>query len=98
MAIVVEEEKRGFGILTFIIWLAIIGVIGFGAYYIFFIQPEVVDIVFPSSLSNLSDLSENIDALRPELIESDPVFNSLKRWVTTPISPEVGRSNPFLSF
>lgn len=96
MAIIVEEEKRGSGILTFITWVTIIGVIGFASYFVFFKQPEIIDIVVPPEFEDIEEISKA--ELRPEAIESDPVFNSLKQYVTLPKEGEVGRSNPFLPF
>ena len=98
MAIVVEEEKRGHGILMFLVWIIIIGIIGFGTYAVFFQQPEVVDIIIPDELQNVANISSRIKELQPEVIQNDPVFKSLERWITPPSKSEVGRSNPFLSF
>ena len=98
MAIVIEEEKKGFGLLTILVWLVILGIVGFGTYAVFFEQPEVVDIIIPSELQNVANISGRIKELQPESIQSDPTFNSLERWVTVPTQGETGRANPFLSF
>jgi len=98
MAIIIEEEKRGSGILTLLVWVIIIGIIGFGTYAVFFKQPQVVDIIIPDELQNVANISSRIKELQPESIQSDPTFNSLQRWVTVPVKGETGRANPFLAF
>lgn len=95
MAIVIEEEKRGLGLLNGLMWLGVLAVVSFATYYIFFKQPEVVGEFIPSK-----DIFENIDQLSaitldPEIIKN-PAFKSLTSYVTVPKSGQAGRPNPFL--
>jgi len=96
MAIVVEEGKNKVNSLKILSWIVIIVVIFFGTYYIFFRQPEVIDIVTPSGFEDTSRISRIV--LDPETIENDSVFKSLKSYITVPESGESGRANPFTPF
>ena len=94
MAIIIEERKRGFGFLNSILWLAIVGVIFFATYYIFFKTPEIFDVVLPAeeAFKDVERLSKI--TLDPEIINS-PAFKSLTIYVTVPESGKAGRLNPF---
>ena len=95
MAIIIEENKKGFGLLNTLMWLIVIIVISFATYYIFFKKPEVIGEFIPPK-----DIFENIDQLStitldPEIIKN-PAFQSLTSYITVPVSGRAGRPNPFL--
>ncbi len=97
MAIIVEEGKKSFGFLNFIIWLLVLGIVFFATYYIFFKQPEVVHEFIPSA-----DIFENINPLSkitldPEITKS-PAFTALTVYITSPGQTRSGRTNPFAPF
>ena len=100
MAIVVEEEKRGGGVggglLNSLLWIALIGGIAFGAYYVFFQKPELVEIAVPSDFKNTEQISKL--ELHPEEVLESPQFKNLRAYVTPLPLPETGKSNPFLGF
>lgn len=94
MAIIVEEEKKGGGFIGFLTWILLIGVIAFATYYIFFKEPEKVEIIIPANFENITEISAK--KIEPEVIQNDPVFKSLEALTTPPSSAKVGRVNPFL--
>lgn len=96
MAIIIEEEKKGIGFTTILVWLIILGVIAFAAYYLFFKQPDIIDIVAPPVLDKTSELSKI--KLNRATIDNDAIYNSLKSYITVPKDTPQGRLNPFLSF
>lgn len=98
MAIVVEEQKRGAGnAVSVVIWLVLLGVIGAAVYYIFFAQPDLVDVAAPAPpnfarTEQIAKLTLNV-----EEILSDARFQDLQPYVTPPETGTFGRANPFLS-
>ena len=95
MAIFVEEEKNRINLISIITWLVILLIIGLAAYYIFFAQPQLVEITAPAALQNIDPLSKvNIN---PEDIVNGPGFQSLKSTITLPVPGNAGRENPFLA-
>jgi flagellar basal body-associated protein FliL len=94
MAIVIEEEKNKINILSIITWLVIIVIIGLAVYYIFFSQPQLIEVATPSSFQNINPLAKiNIS---PENVINGPAFQSLKSTITLPAPGNAGRGNPFL--
>jgi hypothetical protein len=94
MAILVEEEKKPVnwvGIATAII---IIGILFFGAYYVFFKDPGVIEgLTAPKDLQNITQLSKtNID---PSKIIQSTEFKNLKDLADPLVLPSAGRANPF---
>lgn len=96
MAIIVEEGGKRTSFVGILIWLIVVGVIGSASYYIFFKQPEIVDIVVSSDLEDAAELSKI--KLNRATIDSDPVFLSLEPYITPPTDADVGRLNPFAPF
>lgn len=95
MAIVIEEEKKsGGGLISFLTWLILIGVIGFATYYIFFKKPERVEVIIPANFENINEISTR--KLDPEVIQNNEIFKSLVSHSTPPAEARVGRANPFL--
>jgi hypothetical protein len=96
MAIVIEGETKKVNIVNILTWLVVLVVIVAAAYYIFFAQPQLVEVVTPASFKNISPLA-NLN-LNPEEVVSGASFQSLKQYVTPPTPGNFGRSNPFLPF
>ena len=93
MAIIIEQEKKSvnwFGIITAIV---IIGVLFAGAYFVLFTKPELIEIVVPGKVSDLSQLSQL--SFNPEELLNSPQFKVLKQFDTDVAIPQPGRSNPF---
>jgi len=98
MAIVIEEEKNKSGLITAIIWIIVLAIIVAAIYYLFFSQPQLIEVVVPTNLQNAQNISKiNIN---PDLLNSNPVFNQLKPYniQSTSSGTNIGRSNPFLSY
>jgi len=94
MAIVIEEEKNRISPISIITWLVILVIVGLAVYYIFFSQPQLVEITAPSSFQNINPLSK-VD-VNPEDVINSPGFQSLKSTIA-PLAPgNTGRENPFL--
>jgi hypothetical protein len=95
MAIIIEEEKNKISLISIATWLVVLLIIGLAVYYIFFSQPELVEIAAPAAIQNLDPLRKiNIS---PDEIVNSPAFHSLKSTVTLPTPGNTGRSNPFLA-
>lgn len=96
MAIIVEEEKNKIGLVSILTWAAVLVIIGVTVYYIFFAKPEIIEVAVPSNFKNITPLSQI--KLNPEDVINNPVFQSLKQYVSSPKVQSVGRANPFLPF
>ncbi len=99
MAIVVEEEqgKSGGGLFAIITWVVILGVLGAAAYYIFFKNPELVQIATPTDLQNTEALSKlSLNALEDTV--NNAKFQALKRYITPAPAQATPKTNPFLGF
>ncbi|KKW45484.1 MAG: hypothetical protein A3A43_00835 [Candidatus Liptonbacteria bacterium RIFCSPLOWO2_01_FULL_56_20] len=97
MAIIIEEEKNRVGIVGFIGWLVVIAVIAAALYYVFFKQPELIEVDVPENVRNAEELSQKI-TLNPDAVVQSPAFQALKRYVTPSAPATLGRQNPFLGF
>ena len=96
MAIIVEEEKSRISLVTVVIWLAILIVIGVAAYYIFFTEPQLVEVTSqPAGFENLNPLSKI--NLNPNDLLTSQAFQSLKQYIELPVAGNAGRPNPFLA-
>ncbi len=98
MAIVIEEgtKKNSLTIINVLLWVLFLAGLGAFGYYIFFKQPELVEVAAPASFSSTEQISKL--ELHPEEIISNSQFKSLKSYVTIPAPSNIGRSNPFSQF
>jgi len=96
MAILVQEEKKGTNWVTVLSTIIIIGAIFAGAYFLFFKKPELIEVVAPGSLQNVSSISKL--TFNPQEVLQSPAFKLLRRYGTAPTPPTPGRSNPFRPF
>ncbi len=95
MAIVIEEERNGGNIVKILMWLLILVVVAVAGYYIFFAEPELVEIVVPPNLQNKNISSLTGINLNPEEVVGGREFKSLKQYVNPPQPGNAGKSNPF---
>jgi len=95
MAIIVEEEKNRINIARILIWLTVLMILGAVVYYIFFTQPQLVNVVAPTAFDNIDPLAD-VD-LNPQEVVDNPVFKALERHITPPVPENAGRSNPFVA-
>ena len=95
MAIIVEEEnnKSSVSLILVASWVVAIAIVGAGAYYVFFANPQLVETALPSNFKNTQDLSKI--NLQPDEVANNLFFKSLR----TPIVPQnaasPGKANPF---
>lgn len=93
MAIVVEEEKKKGNWITALSVAAFLAVIFFGGYYLFFKQPELIDVVAPADLERLRVISEV--RFNPRDVVDSPSFQALRNFIGTSTTPRAGKANPF---
>jgi hypothetical protein len=94
MAIVIEEEGNKTNIVGTVTWVVVLVIIVLTIYYVFFAQPQLVEVVAPANFKNIDPLA-NV-TLNLEDVTGNRNFQNLKQYIT-PISPgNYGRSNPFL--
>ena len=95
MAIVVEEHRSNGGLLTVLLWAAVMVAVAVGLYYLFFKAPTLIEIKASGSFKNIQELSRiNLD---PKEVKDNAVFKSLNPYINTQNIPTpTGRSNPFL--
>ncbi len=96
MAIVVEEEKKPVNWVALLTTIIIIVVLFLGAYFLFFKKPELIEVVVPGSLKEVSQLSQV--SFDPDSVLSSPAFKLLRQYGTAITPAATGRSNPFLPF
>lgn len=94
MAIVIEEEKREINWYALIIAVVVIAVIGATIYFLFFIKPELAEVVVPSRLKELPEIVK-IKLNQADVFENSFVKNNLNKYVEPIISEGAYNSNPF---
>jgi len=96
MAILVQENKKETNWVTILSTVIIILVIFAGAYFLFFKKPELIEVVAPGSLQNVSSISKL--SFDPHGVLNSPTFRLLRQYGSAPAEPSPGRSNPFKPF
>ncbi|MCL5733516.1 MAG: hypothetical protein M1334_02525 [Patescibacteria group bacterium] len=95
MAIVIEEKKTKSGFVTVILWLVVLGIIIGAAYYLFFNQPQLIEVVVPGNLQSAQNLTKI--SVNPQIVE--PLLQSLHSYIQSTGAPtNIGRPNPFISY
>ncbi len=98
MTYFIEEEKKQVNIIFLILVIFLLIVFFVGGYYLFFTKPELLDVVAPSQLRMVNELTKaNFDV---EEVINSPAFRSLKNYYTSQslTTSTIGRENPFLPF
>lgn len=96
MAITVEQEKKPINWVAALVTIIIVAVLFIGSYFLFFKKPELIEIVVPGTLQNVSSISRlTVD---PEDVLNLPTFKLLRQYGTSVTIPTPGRSNPFKPF
>ena len=96
MAIVLEEEQRSRNWPVIITSIVIIAVLFFGAYYLFFKKPELIEVVVPGNLQDLTRLSGA--RFDPKAVVDSAVFKTLRDYSAPIALPPTGKDNPFQPF
>lgn len=96
MAIVIEQEKKPVNWFNVIVIIVVVAILFAVVYFIFFNQPQLIDVVVPGTLSNIKELSQ-------VQIDPTPVVGTLNKYFTNNYGssltiPTPGRPNPFLPF
>lgn len=97
MAIVLEGEKKSIDWGFILGILCIVGIIGVAIVYLFFVNPETVQLLTTSpNQQRLAEFSKL--KLKPEEVLNSPAFQALRTTATMPIPSEgeVGKINLFL--
>ncbi|MEK7636058.1 MAG: hypothetical protein AAB405_03140 [Patescibacteria group bacterium] len=94
MAIVIEEEKREINWYALIVAVVVIAIIGTAVYFLFFVKPELAEVVVPSRLKELSEIVK-IKLNPADVFENPFVKNNLNKYVEPIISEGAYNSNPF---
>lgn len=93
MAIVVEQEKKKVNWITALSVAVFLAVVFFGGYYLFFKQPELIDVVAPAELERLRAISSV--RFDPREVVDSPAFQGLRPFAGTVPTPLTGKANPF---
>lgn len=95
MAIQLEDDKKGINWVAVFTVLIILSAVGSAIFYIFFINPEQVEVFISPELRSLSDF-EKI-SFKPNDLLSNASFQSLKSHVnfSLPSQEMIGKANPF---
>ncbi len=72
----------------------IVGALFAGVYFFLFKRPELIDVVLPNDLQNLSSIS-NIP-FQPERVFNSEKYKALREYGGQIIVPQAGKANPFL--
>ena len=98
MAIFIEEENKGgskwFGFGVMFIVLVIIGA---SVYYLFFVQPELINTAVPIKLQSINDILQ-LTQFKPTDVLNGSFYKSLKQVVPPPSPPPAGNASPFNVF
>jgi hypothetical protein len=98
MAIFIEEEKkesgRWFGFAVLFVVLIIIGV---AVYYLFFVKPELFDVVIPVKLQSIDQLTKIVNFEPKSVLEGD-FYKNLRQVIPPPSPPPAGNATPFNVF
>lgn len=89
MAIVIQEEKNNGSWFGFSILLVILVIVGISLYYLFFVQPEILEKT-STSLESIEEFSQmNFD---PQTVIQSDFFKGKKPFI--PLTPFANVNNP----
>ncbi len=93
MAISIEEERKPTSWLSIILVIIIVVVLLAGGYFLFFKKPELIEVVAPGRVGDLSRISQL--QFDPQELVNSPEFKLLRQFGVEITPPTPGRSNPF---
>lgn len=97
MAIIVQEEKNPINWLSVISWASVMGIVFITGYYLFFIQPPLVEFVLPIKLSETATLAKI--KFDPGFLIESGIYKVLEKgeYGQAFVPLNLGRANPFLN-
>lgn len=96
MAIIVEENKKGFNWLAIVVFIFLLAVIFGGAYLLFFAPTPGIEVVAPTLLKTTAEISQiRFDA---SAVINHPSLKTLRQFGGLPTVGQLGRPNPLISF
>ncbi len=93
MAIIVEEEKRKTNWTVVGTVAVVLAIVFVGGYYLFFKNPELIEMAAPDNLQRLNELSQA--KFEPNAVVDSPAFKALRDFTSSLTLPPAGRANPF---
>lgn len=93
MAIVIQEEKRKINWFALGVVVLIMAIIFGAIYYLFFVQPSLIEKATSPQLQSVKDLSEI--KLDTDAIFNNPNFQILKQYINPIEIGQAGKNNPF---
>lgn len=96
MAILMEEGNGRHGSLKALAIVSVLIILGIVTYYLFFAPAPLIEVIIPSGLKSVSQISE--EGLNTPEVFNSPVYRSLRQYVADPVIGEIGRTNPFSSW
>jgi hypothetical protein len=94
MAIILEEERPQTNWVAILGGFVIVVLIFIACYYVFFKKPEIIDVVVPADLEQVSLLAK-VQKLDPQAIVNSSNFKMLRDYAPPLVLPPAGRANPF---
>lgn len=94
MAIEVEQDKKSVNIVGIMVGVLIVALVFAGIYFLLFKRPEIIDVVLPSDLLDLGDISSI--SFEPEKVFELDKFKALRQYGSKVVVTGKGKSNPFL--
>lgn len=92
MAIIIEENKKNINWFALAIILAILILVGASVFYLFFVNPAIIETVIPDNLKTIKKASEMINSTD---IFSSQNLSNLKVWVPSIQPEQTFNANPF---
>ncbi len=94
MAIQIEHERQKVNVVGILIGIVIAVSLFAGVYFFLFKRPEIIDVVLPNDLQNLSKISDI--PFQPERVFSSEKYKALREYGGGVVEPQTGKANPFL--
>ncbi|MBU2101686.1 hypothetical protein KKH05_03140 [Patescibacteria group bacterium] len=96
MAFSFKTEGDNKNLMNIVGVVVVIMLLGLGTYLLFFAPEPFVEVVAPTELESVSELSSV--SLNDSALKDDPVYNLLENKVEGVEPGEAGRDNPFARF
>ena len=94
MAIQIQQEKQKVNVINLLIGFVVVVSLFAGVYFFLFRRPEIIDVVLPNDLQNLSKISDI--PFQPERVFSSEKYKALREYGGQIVPPQAGKANPFL--